>query len=199
MGMLLFAVINLSVFLVLVLVYLLNSYWMTQFNFSIFQSIADLDELTGVMNRQSGLRKLADLYKRSRVTGHNFVLCFIDVNNLKVVNDRFGHAEGDRMIRAIAQCVNSTLREGDFICRLGGDEFLVAFNHCMIEDAQKAWTRIGSELDRLNFSMEFEYRVSVSHGLVSYDDHKKLSLKELIDLADEKMYEHKRKFKTKTV
>lgn len=180
---------------VLLLIYLMNSYWITHFNFKAFKNVADMDELTGILNRQSGLRRLGEIYRHSRQSGSDFVVCFVDVNNLKLVNDRYGHHEGDRMIKAIATCLDSSLRDGDYVCRLGGDEFLICFSNCGFADAQKAWTRIGSELDRINFSDDFKYRVSVSHGLVAYSENRKLNLKELIAKADAVMYEQKKRFK----
>lgn len=192
---LLLSAVHAMVIAVLLLIYLMNSYWITHFNFKAFKNVADLDELTGILNRQSGLRKLADIYRQSRQSGNDFVICFVDVNNLKVVNDRYGHHEGDRMIKAIATCLDSSLRDGDYVCRLGGDEFLICFSKCVLADAQKAWTRIGSELDRINFSDDFQYRISVSHGLVAYLENRKLTLKELIEKADAMMYEQKKRFK----
>ncbi|MCK8058875.1 MULTISPECIES: diguanylate cyclase [unclassified Fusibacter] len=196
---LLLVTVNALVALVLLLMYLMNSFWLTHFKFKAYRSVAEMDELTGVMNRQSGMSRLSELYKFYKNTDKNFVLCFIDVNNLKVVNDRFGHNEGDRMIRSIATCVSDALRDDDFIARLGGDEFLVCFDMCQLRDAQKAWSRISQSLDKMNLSSDFKYRVSVSQGFASLNDNRKLTLKELIEKADVEMYENKRKYKTKLI
>lgn len=184
---------------VFLLLYMITRFWTTHFKFIAYQTVAETDELTGVMNRQSGLKRLGDLYRAYKGTDREFVLCFIDVNNLKTVNDQFGHQEGDRMIVSIATSIQEGLRDLDFICRIGGDEFLICFDNCSIEAAEKAWQRISSDLERLNLSMTFPYKISVSHGFSSYQDHPTLTPKELIQKADAAMYENKRRYKSRMV
>lgn len=184
-----------AIAMIVFLIYFLNSYWITHFNFKAFQSAADLDSLTGVLNRSSGLRRIQEVHRHARAVSGDFVICFVDVNNLKTVNDRYGHKEGDAMIQHVAGALSKTLRDGDFVCRLGGDEFVLCFNHCNLEAGERAWRRIGQEVDSLAFKHDKPYRISVSHGMVAFSDHRRLSAKSLIEKADELMYVQKRRLK----
>jgi len=177
------------------LIYLLNSFWVTHFNFKAFQSVADIDTLTGVLNRSSGFKRLAETYRSARVSNGDFVICFIDVNNLKSVNDIYGHKEGDIMIKLMADALTRNLRDVDYACRIGGDEFLLCFSNCGLEAGERAWRRIGQEIESLSFKHDKPYRMSVSHGIVSFSENKKLSLKGMIEKADQLMYERKRRMK----
>lgn len=184
-----------SVLTLTFLIYLLNSYWVTHFNFKAFQSVADLDSLTGVLNRASGLKRIQEVHRHARAINGDFVLCFVDVNNLKGVNDKYGHKEGDIMIQMVSEALSKPLRDGDFVCRYGGDEFILCFNNCTLEAGERAWRRIGQEVDSLAFKLDKPYRISVSHGLVAFSDHRRVNVKTLIEKADQLMYQQKYRMK----
>jgi diguanylate cyclase (GGDEF)-like protein/PAS domain S-box-containing protein len=89
------------------------------------QELAVRDELTGLLNRR-GFRELAEQeLKVARRSGRPDALLYLDLDGFKQVNDGFGHAEGDTALRAVADVLRATLREGDVLARLGGDEFAV--------------------------------------------------------------------------
>ena len=89
------------------------------------EELAVRDELTGLLNRR-GFRQLADQeLKVARRSGRADVILYLDLDGVKGVNDTQGHAEGDAALRAVAEVLRATLREGDVIARLGGDEFAV--------------------------------------------------------------------------
>lgn len=187
--------INVAFFSLIFLIFLLNSYWVTHSNFKAFQSVADLDALTGVLNRSSGLKRMSEVHRNARSSNGDFVICYIDVNNLKMVNDKYGHKEGDVMIKLMSDAISKSLRDCDFASRIGGDEFLVCFDKCNIEAGERAWRRIGQELESLSFKHDKPYRISVSHGIVAFNDNRRLSLKAMIEKADLLMYEQKRRMK----
>jgi diguanylate cyclase (GGDEF)-like protein len=83
------------------------------------------DPLTGLANRTQSMRLLAGCLGRSRRSGTTTALLFIDLDGFKAVNDNHGHRSGDEVLREVARRMEAELREGDFIGRLGGDEFLV--------------------------------------------------------------------------
>src|SRR5207302_2271411 len=83
------------------------------------------DELTGAYNRRYFDHRLAEELKRARRLGERMSLVLLDLDYFKSVNDRFGHPEGDRTLRAVAQCIVSGVRDIDAVTRWGGEEFAV--------------------------------------------------------------------------
>ncbi len=74
--------------------------------------------MTGTLNRDAGLTILKDMMKASRESGAQLTLCFVDINNLKYVNDQFGHHEGDKLISIVSATINESLRDHDIVARL---------------------------------------------------------------------------------
>jgi diguanylate cyclase (GGDEF)-like protein len=85
---------------------------------------ARYDELTGLPNRRLFQDRMRLALARSR-RGHGGAVMFIDLDDFKCVNDRYGHAAGDQLLQAVAQRIKSCVREADTVARLGGDEFVV--------------------------------------------------------------------------
>ncbi|RJS59311.1 GGDEF domain-containing protein [Bacillus sp. PK3_68] len=84
---------------------------------------ASVDILTGVINRRSGTEILQNAQKQHK----EFILCFIDINNLKEVNDKYGHSEGDELIKSVCQEITKHIEKEDVFFRYGGDEFIIVF------------------------------------------------------------------------
>ena len=159
------------------------------------QQQASIDFLTGSMNRNYGisfLEKQMALIKRRESC---LVVCFIDLNNLKVVNDTFGHKVGDDFIVNTAQITSSIMRDSDVLCRLGGDEFMVVFSDTNIVEAKNILQRVLELIDNFNSQKEKPYEISISFGFSEYGDPWIKNAHELIEEADQKMYEAKEKFK----
>jgi diguanylate cyclase (GGDEF)-like protein len=126
--------------------------------------------LTGVYLLLAGLAQLERERERANRTGDSLVIAFIDVDQLKTVNDRHGHAAGDDLLRAVAVTLRSHLRTEDVIFRYGGDEFLRAFVGLTTIDAA---TRIEDVQRTLNQRPErgsVSAGISQLHALVSPDD-----------------------------
>ncbi|MDR1159083.1 MAG: diguanylate cyclase [Syntrophomonadaceae bacterium] len=155
--------------------------------------MANTDELTGVGSRRKGLKYLSEclMDKNSRP----LCVCYIDVDGLKMVNDNFGHNEGDRYIRAISTAILDSTRKDDNVSRVGGDEFMVIFVNKSKSHAQIVLKRINERLKELEKVFGDKYPLSFSYGIeeiVGYDD---VSPEQYIILADEKMYKNKRQKK----
>lgn len=178
--------------------FLVNSHWISKQDFSVIKCQAELDPMTGLYNRRYGMQLLHATYCRARAQNTNFVLCFFDINNLKVVNDRYGHPEGDELILTMAKTAKQELRERDYIIRYGGDEFIIVFVDCSLNEAKGAWARISSSYDNINMMKDRKYYISASAGFSSYEENKGLNISELINLADNEMYKAKRSFKQYT-
>ena len=154
---------------------------------------ATVDPMTGVFNRRAGLSYLEDLIN----TNQQAVICFADVNELKLVNDTFGHNEGDALIRIVADTFLKTLRKTDLVCRVGGDEFLLIFPGLGLTEAEKVWSRIVASFNQYNETNAKPYKVVVSHGITQYDGKREITVDELVREADGAMYQEKYNYRRK--
>jgi diguanylate cyclase len=110
--------------------------------------LAVLDPLTGLYNRRSGEQRLAQEVSRSERYGHPLTILLLDLDNLKYVNDKFGHAAGDELIKYLAERLNRAIRGSDLAVRLGGDEFLVILPECKLEEVRHVLSRLsGLKID----------------------------------------------------
>jgi len=166
----------------------------------ILKAQVELDPMTGTMSKNSGLKYMKALMKKAIEENNYITFGFIDMNNLKFINDRYGHQEGDRSIIETASIIKNNLRSSDIICRVGGDEFVIAFNGCRHSQAQDIMERIDNSLESISHALPYE--ISISTGLFEKEPYRKMLLEEIIRIVDEEMYvkkaEYKKKNKTKT-
>ncbi len=155
------------------------------------ERLAVTDELTGLFNRRGFEEQLHRALASARRRDEGGVLVYIDLDGFKPINDNFGHAAGDEVLRHVGRTLKSNLRESDFVARLGGDEFAALLPSASV---QSAWNRAGLLERNLNGScLMWEGSLiapRASFGIQPYgpdDDH--LSL---ITRADSAMYEVKR-------
>lgn len=156
---------------------------------------ASIDDLTGILNRKTGLKRLEELIEESKEGFLEFVLCFLDINNLKNVNDTYGHSEGDRYILAICNMIKNILREEDIFFRMGGDEFIIVFRDKDKFQAEHIWKNFMKQFDIKNLQGEFTYNIMASHGLFYYCTGMDTDLMQIIEKADKQMYKEKQRFK----
>ncbi|BEP28409.1 sensor domain-containing diguanylate cyclase [Helicovermis profundi] len=149
---------------------------------------ATLDTMTGIKNRREGFRILKKLRKDSLKENKLFCVLFIDIDNLKVVNDKLGHKMGDKMIVDLVNMIKNNISENDFVFRLGGDEFLLVLSELDIKKATKIMQNIYRDIDEYN-NINHEFVLDISYGLEEVDY--SISLEELIENADKKMYINK--------
>ncbi len=121
---------------------------------------AHLDELTGAYRREMGRMALSHEIDRARRSDGQFVVAFVDVDRLKIVNDREGHAAGDRVLQTVVREIRSRLRSFDPIVRYGGDEFVCGIGGTDLEEAKRRFNLIGD-------AIEADARVGISVGLAA--------------------------------
>ena len=121
---------------------------------------AHLDELTGAFRRELGRQALSNEMERARRSDGRFVLAFVDVDDLKVVNDRDGHAAGDRALRAVVNAIRSRLRSFDPIIRFGGDEFVCGLSGTDLEEAS-------TRFEEIRRAVAADAQVGISVGLAA--------------------------------
>ena len=115
------------------------------------------------------------------------------MNNLKVINDQYGHQEGDNALRQITQILKSTYRESDVIARIGGDEFAIIMHEGKsAESKDRIIARLKQALKEQNSKMLNQYELSASIGVAYYDPQKPQTLDKLLAEADSMMYRQKR-------
>lgn len=176
----------------LILVVLINRLFIVDKNLERYKIKAETDVMTGVLSREAGLTHLKTEMSHAIAFKHDLTIAYIDVNDLKVVNDKFGHKEGDQLLRTISDIVQSKLREFDIVARLGGDEFLVVFTRCNRAQAQRVWRRITEEFIKVNIEGNFAYKISASAGITQFNPTKHTSLLNFVHEADEEMYHQKK-------
>lgn len=165
------------------------------------RGLALLDELTQLYNRRGFLTFAERAREVATAAGHSGALFYFDLDEFKPVNDRYGHAEGDRALAAVAELLRRTFRDSDVVARLGGDEF-VAFAPCGSETVEGAWEtveRVCARLDALttaeNASGVRPYALRFSTGAAVLDPARPQPVAELMAAADAQLYFSKRERK----
>jgi len=154
------------------------------------RTLAVTDELTGVYNRR-GFEWLAGrlLRKLSRER-RGALLMYVDVDDLKIVNDSFGHAVGDRLLMAAAQALRTACGEDAIIGRIGGDEFALVARQSSAESYDLLRQRIRSAVTSIN-AIGHVPPLSLSVGVADFDPLRPASILSLLDRADRAMYQEK--------
>jgi diguanylate cyclase (GGDEF)-like protein len=156
---------------------------------------ATIDMLTGVMNRRAGIEYLQGAVEKQEP----FILCFIDINHLKDINDQEGHSVGDELLRKVCIVIKQQIGSSDLLFRLGGDEFIVLFFHKKMDEVEMIWDTIETNLAKINLSKVTTYPITASHGFYHYYPGKTNSVDEIIEQADMEMYKEKILYKRKMI
>lgn len=155
---------------------------------------ARTDELTSMLNRRAGKEKLAELIEEAKANAKIVTVVLCDVNQLKKINDMYGHLEGDRLLRYFSAVMRQNISKRDLVFRLSGDEFVLAFYNRDAKEAEKKVQWIMKQLkeEKNNFSVYYE--VSFSYGLMEIYPEDQYILSDIISRADEYMYIQKRDY-----
>lgn len=153
------------------------------------------DELTGLHNRRGFMTLMEQQRKQLCRTAGEITLLFLDLDNMKAINDTFGHEMGDRALREIAGILRSTFRQSDILARLGGDEFVVAALTTAGMDAQVLVSRLEAHIEALNQCGTNPFTLSLSIGTTRFSCATHVSLEEVMNEADAMMYLRKREKK----
>ncbi len=179
-------------------------YWNTAIRFVLFiitvmifdgwereKETARTDPLTQISNRLA-FNEFGEMeIRRARRYGHPFSMIYIDVDNFKIINDRFGHRSGDRLLILLAEALRANFRETDMVARLGGDEFSIVLLETDVEGAKEALTRVCEMLEKVPRMGSI---VTLSIGLITFR-HAPDIFEDAVKKADELMYLAKNKGK----
>ncbi|MCX7746536.1 MAG: GGDEF domain-containing protein [Clostridia bacterium] len=155
------------------------------------------DELTSLYNRRGFLELAESYYKIAKRHQNKFLILFADLDKLKLINDNFGHKEGDAAIIAAGQILKQTFRQSDIIGRMGGDEFTVLAINACLKDINEIKNRIQRNIDQYNMNSNKPYQLSLSVGAIEFDSNNGLALEDLMVAADYNLYQEKQKKRKK--
>jgi diguanylate cyclase (GGDEF)-like protein/PAS domain S-box-containing protein len=155
------------------------------------------DELTRLYNRRGFFTLAEQLLKVSKREDKRVFMLYADVDNLKEINDTFGHKEGDIALIEIAEVLKKTYRESDIVARIGGDEFVVISMGTTDAEIKGITSRLQNSFEIHNTEGIRKYNLSVSLGIAYFDPKQPCSIDELLIKADKDMYEQKQKKKQK--
>jgi diguanylate cyclase (GGDEF)-like protein len=153
--------------------------------------LALTDDLTCLFNRRGFFAAATQQLKLAQRNGQNLLLLFCDVDNLKKINDTYGHHEGDLALIRTADALEKSLRGSDILSRLGGDEFVALASETSNQTQEIILHRLDKNLKKSG-ATESGYDLSLSVGVARFDPKRAITLGELMVRADQDMYGQKR-------
>jgi diguanylate cyclase (GGDEF)-like protein len=156
-----------------------------------------IDPLTGVKNRST----LDDAFQRelklARRHDHDLSVILLDIDHFKQVNDKHGHLNGDQALRAVAQCVQQTIRDSDLLFRFGGEEFIILLSGTGADGSALLAERIRREVERITPFPDGKTTLTISLGVTSLRDED--TIDSLLERADSALYRAKRSGRNRAV
>jgi diguanylate cyclase (GGDEF)-like protein len=157
------------------------------------------DALTGMYNKRFVVNELENYCRIARRSQRAFSVIMLDIDDFKQINDCYGHLSGDEYLKRLAGLIRQTLRDQDIAGRIGGEEFLIVLPETAIEGAMQLAVRIRKNVEEFVLILQGkEVRTTISAGVCQYQRGMK-DVKELLDLADQALYEAKRAEKNKVM
>lgn len=153
-------------------------------------TLSKYDALTGILNRRGFFDSAEKFLQQSKDCHKDTVVAYIDMNNLKIINDRYGHDEGDFSIKKIGELLERPAADKGTVGRIGGDEFALIMTSKDENDIAK---QIYAQFQDFNQSSEKPYILTVSAGVTKICPDSSLTLSEALTIADEKLYIEKQK------
>ena len=169
-----------------------ESYETMRENNIVLDTLSKSDGLTGILNRRGFYLRGEKMLHDAQGQGECVLVFYADMNNLKIINDRYGHEEGDFSLKLIARLLKENVSEKGIVGRIGGDEFAGVMNCEGEEYAEKLKEQIYGSFDLYNKTSSKEYNVTVSFGAVVIKATRGMTLEEILVKADEKLYEAKK-------
>jgi two-component system cell cycle response regulator len=155
------------------------------------QNLSLIDDLTGLYNRR-GFLALAEQHLRMIQRKGAALLIYLDLDDLKLINDSYGHLEGNRALIVTANVLRACFRQSDILARLGGDEFCVLMTDAGQDSAQQVRKRLQQRSDFINALSSWRFRLSLSVGIADVPVVHQPSLDQMLRTADAYMYEDKK-------
>ena len=158
-------------------------------------TLSQIDELTGIYNRRGFYDAALEILNGS--LDRKALIVFADIDGMKQINDKYGHADGDISIKSTANILAKAVRDDDIVARLGGDEFVVMITDTDPANEVHIRNRIQELVEQFNQNAERKWKLGLSLGFVSFSSKSVSDLNSLLKLADEALYKDKRLKKAK--
>ena len=155
---------------------------------------ANVDELTGMYNRRAGKERLARKLRSMEEQGQFGTICMYDLNELKKINDSYGHVQGDHALSLIGRATLANIEVNDLAFRLSGDEFVIVYDGMHLQEAREKMEALLKQISEAAALENIQYELSFCYGLVEFSGRDGYSMSELISMADEQMYCQKREY-----
>ena len=155
------------------------------------RALSLVDDLTGLYNRRGFMTLAEHQLKIACRKKKAVILLFIDLDNLKAINDEFGHSIGDRALIEMMNILKATFRKYDIIARIGGDEFVVLTSETGATRAEDLYIRLQTSLESFNKKTKLPFVLELSVGWAHYNPEKPQTVNKLLSMADRSMYRHK--------
>ena len=155
-----------------------------------------MDYLCGIYNRNGFVREAQRMMKESKRHSQKLLISFIDMDGLKLINDQYGHNEGDFALRTMASILNKCCNEKMICARFGGDEFIILAADATEKDIKELEATITKVTENVNKTVKKPYRIEASVGSILSEIDDNSNIFGLVSKADEVMYEQKKRKKT---
>ncbi|MHA2010158.1 MAG: sensor domain-containing diguanylate cyclase [Promethearchaeota archaeon] len=156
------------------------------------RSLSFTDELTGLYNKSGFTTLTQQQLKVANRLQRGVFLLYADIDNLKQINDKYGHPEGDQLLKKTANLLKDIFRGSDTIARIGGDEFVVFSIETTDTNYDIIKTRFQQKLDNYNTKSDRPYTLTINTGIAYQEEGYSFSIDELMEKADKAMYEQKK-------
>lgn len=153
--------------------------------------LATVDELTAISNRRGFFASASRALNLCQRQDLPVSLVFLDLNEFKPINDRFGHAEGDKALKLFARSLEAVCRKADIAARMGGDEFVLLLTNVDQQRVEQVLSRFAELIEEANNNQVLGYSITFSYGIVHFDGSRHQSLDDLLAEGDELMYKRK--------
>ena len=171
-------------------IFIISDISATKSQIEALETEAYTDTLTQLSSRAYGMK----VFERWLHEGKRFVLIFADLDGLKYINDEFGHTEGDIYIKNAAKCLRA-IDSAAVVCRIGGDEFMALVPEKTYEEVSRIMLHITTKFEKSGYLTNKARPYSISYGMIAVDSTTQKNASEILAIADEQMYRHKRKRK----
>jgi len=157
------------------------------------------DSLTGLPNRRAAESRLSNELARAKRAGEQFAIAICDLDRFKLINDHFGHDVGDLVLRHVASIMQQTLREGDWVARWGGEEFIIFLHQSSAQEAHHTMERLREEIKHRSLdTTPGRLELSASFGIGVYGGGD-MEAAQILSEADGCLYEAKRRGRDRVV
>ena len=159
----------------------------------VLDHLSKSDVLTGILNRRGFYNEAEEFLEKSRKAHKNVLVIYVDMNNLKVINDRYGHVEGDYSLQLIGKTLRDLMGPCGIVGRLGGDEFACVIEYHDADEGQALIRELYRRFRAHNEQSDKPYNVTTSAGTYLLKETDRTELSKALSLADERLYLEKQK------